>query len=64
MDSDPKQLVREHMKVLLLHFAKTTDSPGMELQTLIQELIEELYTETQAIYRERRQLKLVSNAGE
>ncbi len=64
MESDPKQLVREHLKVLLLHFAKNSDSPGTELQELMHELIEELYDETQAIYRQRRQLKLVSNAAE
>jgi hypothetical protein len=37
--------LREQLKVLLYYFAKHSEQPGMELQDMLKEVIQELYAE-------------------
>jgi hypothetical protein len=40
--------LREQLKVLLYYFAKHSEQPGMELQDMLKEVIQELYAEVAA----------------
>lgn len=53
-------LLRRNLKVLLFHLASHSESPGRELEGMLQEVIGELYLEAQeALASRRSRLKLV-----
>ena len=54
-----QDLVRNHLKVLLLHLAARSENPGLELQALLREVIEELHAEVKASLRTKSHLKVV-----
>ena len=55
----PEQdLVRQQLKVLLLHLASYSESPGEDLKNLLEEVIEELYIEVKDALR-RKHLRLI-----
>ncbi len=65
MEPSPSALVKEHLKVLLVHFAKHSETPGAELDCLLREVIQELYDEAEEKLaqqiRDSRRLKLIVN---
>lgn len=54
-----KNLVRDHLKVLLLHLAAKSDNPGFELQLLLREVIEELHAEVKSSLKSKNHLRVV-----
>ncbi len=55
-----QDLVRNQLKVLLLHLAAKSDNPGIELQVLLREVIEELHSEVKSTLKKNRHLNLVN----
>ena len=58
-DAD-RQQVKEHLKVLLFHFAKNSETPGLDLQDLLREVITELHRDVTEALKPKRHLKLVN----
>jgi hypothetical protein len=56
---ESRELVKRHLKVLLLHLAAKSEKPSVELQTLLHETIGELHAEVKAALRTRDHLRLV-----
>ena len=56
--------IRDYLKVLLLHLAAKSESPAIDLQELLCEVIEELHDETKEALQKKSHLKLVCGAGE
>jgi hypothetical protein len=53
-------LLRKNLKLLLFYLARGTETPSQELETILQDVITELYTETKEALEERKShLKLV-----
>jgi hypothetical protein len=57
---DHRDLVRRHLKVLLLHLAARSKEPGRDLEDLLHEVIDELHTEVKNTLEARSKLRLVS----
>lgn len=57
---DHRDLVRRHLKVLLLHLAARSKSPGSDLEDLLHEVIDELHAEVKNSLEARSKLRLVS----
>ena len=57
---DHRDLVRRHLKVLLLHLAARSKNPGADLEDLLHEVIDELHTEVKNTLEARSKLRLVS----
>ena len=57
---DHRELVRRHLKVLLLHLAARSKSPGSDLEDLLHEVIDELHAEVKNSLEARSKLRLVS----
>ena len=56
---NPKEVVRQHLKVLLLHLAAKSDNPSGDLQELLEDVIDELHSEVESRLERRPSLKLV-----
>lgn len=55
-------LLRRNLKVLLFHLASHSESPGRELEAMLQEVIFELYSEAQeALALKKSHLKLIKS---
>lgn len=54
-----QDLVRNHLKVLLLHLAARSENPGLELQALLREVIEELHAEVKSSLKAKCHLRVV-----
>ena len=57
---DHKDLVRRHLKVLLLHLAAKSDHPSRELEELLHDVINELHREVKDALEARSHLRLVA----
>lgn len=57
---DHKDLVRRHLKVLLLHLAAKSDNPSQELEALLHDVINELHTEVKEALEAKSHLRLIS----
>jgi hypothetical protein len=51
--------LREQLKILLYFFAKHSDQPGVELQQMLREVIQDLYEDVAAASAAQKKLKLV-----
>ena len=56
---DHKELVRRHLKVLLLHLAAKSDNPSVELEALLHDVINELHQEVKDALEAKTHLRLV-----
>jgi hypothetical protein len=56
---DHKDLVRRHLKVLLLHLAAKSDNPSQELEALLHDVINELHKEVKEALEAKTHLRLV-----
>jgi hypothetical protein len=56
---DHKDLVRRHLKVLLLHLAAKSDNPSVELEALLHDVINELHREVKDALEAKNHLRLV-----
>jgi hypothetical protein len=57
---DPAQdVVRSHLKTLLLHLAAKSENPGYELQILLREVIDELHAEVKEAIQKKPHLRLI-----
>jgi hypothetical protein len=56
---DHHELVRRHLKVLLLHLAAKSDSPSQELEALLHDVINELHKEVKDALEAKKHLRLV-----
>lgn len=54
-----KEMVRRHLKVLLLHLAARSEKPSEELEDLLQDVIQELHKEVKEALEARTRLRLV-----
>lgn len=61
---DHKDLVRRHLKVLLLHLAAKSDNPSVELEALLHDVINELHREVKDALEAKTRLRLVMPQGE
>jgi hypothetical protein len=55
--------IRTELKSLLFYFARESDQPGMELQDVLREVINELHDEVKEITQAGGSLKLVALNG-
>jgi hypothetical protein len=55
------QLIRTHLKALLLHLASRSPHPSLELEDILKEVIDELHQEVASALKNRAQLKLVES---
>jgi hypothetical protein len=60
---DHKELVRRHLKVLLLHLAAKSENPSFELETLLHDVINELHREVKDALEAKKHLRLVTGPG-
>ncbi len=56
---DHKDLVRRHLKVLLLHLAAKSENPSQELEALLHDVINELHGEVKAALEAKSHLRLI-----
>ncbi len=56
---DHKDLVRRHLKVLLLHLAARSDNPSRDLEYLLHDVIDELHKEVKDALEAKTRLRLV-----
>lgn len=61
---DHKELVRRHLKVLLLHLAAKSENPSHELEELLHDVINELHSEVKAALEAKKHLRLVLGPSE
>jgi hypothetical protein len=61
---DHKDLVRRHLKVLLLHLAAKSDNPSVELEALLHDVINELHREVKEALEAKTHLRLVMPESE
>ncbi|MGK5085772.1 hypothetical protein WDW37_20985 [Bdellovibrionota bacterium FG-1] len=54
-----KEMVRRHLKVLLLHLAARSEHPSRDLESLLQDVIEELHKEVKEALEAKKHLRLV-----
>lgn len=62
-DQDHKEMVRRHLKVLLLHLAARSENPSSELESLLHDVINELHKEVKEALEAKTHLKLVVGAS-
>jgi hypothetical protein len=55
--------IRAELKSLLFYFAKESDQPGLELQDVLREVINELHDEVKEVTQAGASLKLVTLNG-
>jgi hypothetical protein len=55
--------VRSELKLLLFHFAKESDQPGLELQEVLREVISELHDQVKEITQGPQRLHLIASKG-
>jgi hypothetical protein len=60
---DHKELVRRHLKVLLLHLAARSENPSFELESLLHDVINELHQEVKDALEAKTHLRLVTGAS-
>jgi hypothetical protein len=60
---DHKELVRRHLKVLLLHLAARSENPSFELEALLHDVINELHREVKDALEAKKHLRLVAGPG-
>jgi hypothetical protein len=58
-NDDHKEMVRRHLKVLLLHLAAKSDNPSQELECLLHDVINELHKEVKEALEAKTHLRLV-----
>ena len=58
-NDDHKELVRRHLKVLLLHLAAKSENPSQELEALLHDVINELHQEVKEALEAKTHLRLV-----
>jgi len=56
---DYQDMVRRHLKVLLLHLAAKSDNPSVELEALLHDVINELHKEVKDALEAKTHLRLV-----
>jgi hypothetical protein len=61
---DHKELVRRHLKVLLLHLAAKSENPSHELEALLHDVINELHQEVKEALEAKTHLRLVTSSIE
>ena len=57
---DHKEMVRRHLKVLLLHLAARSENPSEDLENLLHDVINELHQEVKDALEAKTHLRLVS----
>lgn len=62
MNTSAQDVVRQHLKVLLLHLAAKSENPSGDLQVLLEEVIDELHSEVEGRIEKKPKLKLVQQA--
>lgn len=63
-NDDHKELVRRHLKVLLLHLAAKSENPSQELEALLHDVINELHQEVKEALEAKTHLRLVVGQSE
>lgn len=63
-NDDHKEMVRRHLKVLLLHLAAKSENPSHELETLLHDVIDELHREVKEALEAKSHLRLVTGESE
>lgn len=63
MDDNKREheVIRGYLKALLLRLAAQSDNPATDLQDILREVIEELYSEVKDTIRKKTHLQLVPN---
>jgi hypothetical protein len=61
-NDDHKDMVRRHLKVLLLHLAARSENPSTELENLLHDVINELHKEVKEALEAKTHLRLVTGA--
>jgi hypothetical protein len=61
-NDDHKELVRRHLKVLLLHLAAKSECPSQELEELLHDVINELHQEVKDALEAKTHLRLVGQS--
>ena len=63
-DTGHQAIVKDQLKILLLHLAARSKQPSVELESLLHEVIDELHEEVRAALEQRAQLRLVTSGSD